>query len=320
MAAAREFYSVAISSRFGRCCARVTLIAAVSLGGVAGNGLAAGESASSASGGQGPAQRTAAAADPLAFEVGYDPFEAEYPVGGPFDAHPAASRVYDPFDEVPQVVPVSNVQPATRPEIRLRRNESAAQLRIVEPLPAASQREPYRLVVQQTEELPIQPAPPSDRSEDPCAAAAEKPLGALTINIQMPDGELPRDFATACWEEIETQAGPFAGARAWPLFTYQWNATCFCHRPLYFEEINLERYGYGCHPCLQPAASAAHFFATVPALPYCMAAECPGECIYTLRHYRPGSCPPWRHHYPPRDGLAALTEGGVWTGLIFLIP
>ena len=68
----------------------------------------------------------------------------------------------------------------------------------------------------------------------------------------------------------------------------------FCHRPLYFEEINLERYGYGCGWCLQPGASAAHFFGTVPALPYLMTVDCPHECIYTLGHYRPGSCPPWR--------------------------
>jgi hypothetical protein len=92
------------------------------------------------------------------------------------------------------------------------------------------------------------------------------------------------------------------------------------HRPLYFEEINLERYGYGCHDCLQPFASAAHFFATVPALPYCIGANCPGECQYTLGHYRPGSCPPWRCHRPPVSALGALAEGGVWTGMVFLIP
>lgn len=154
---------------------------------------------------------------------------------------------------------------------------------------------------------------------DPCGRAAEKPLFALGIEIGTPSGQMPTDHAAACWESINA-TGPAACARCWTPTSYQWDATCLAHRPLYFEEINLERYGYGCGWCLQPAASAAHFFGAVPALPYCMAVDCPYECVYTLGHYRPGSCPPWRHHWPPCDPLAASSEVGVLTGLIFLIP
>jgi hypothetical protein len=153
-----------------------------------------------------------------------------------------------------------------------------------------------------------------------CGAPNERPLGELTINIQVPQGDLPTDHAAACWQQLNATSGPLAGIRVWAQITYAWDATCMAHRPLYFEEINLERYGYGCCDCLQSAASAAHFFATVPALPYCMAAECPGECQYTLRHDRPGSCPPWRCHYPRAKPIAGLSEAGVLTGLIFLIP
>ena len=162
------------------------------------------------------------------------------------------------------------------------------------------------------------PQPPVEKA--PCAAAVEKPLADLGVNIGLPSGQLPADHAAACWDSMNQQRGPLAAARFWHGFVYQWDATALCHRPLYFEEVNLERYGYGCCACLQPAASAAHFFATVPALPYCMAAECPQECVYTLGHYRPGSCPPWRCHWPPSDPLAAAAQGGVLTGLIFLIP
>lgn len=154
---------------------------------------------------------------------------------------------------------------------------------------------------------------------DPCARAVEKPLFALGIEIGTPAGQMPTDHAAACWESIHA-TGPAACARCWAPTNYRWDATCLAHRPLYFEEINLERYGYGCGCCLQPAVSAAHFFGTVPALPYCMAVDCPQECIYTLGHYRPGSCPPWRHHWPPCDPLAASSEAGVLAGLIFLIP
>jgi hypothetical protein len=145
-------------------------------------------------------------------------------------------------------------------------------------------------------------------------------MSALGIYIGLPTGQLPTDYAAACWESINQSGGPTVADRCWPGFVYQWDATSLCHRPLYFEEINLERHGYGCCACLQPLASAAHFFGTVPALPYCMAVDCPCECVYTLGHYRPGSCPPWRCHWPPCDPLAAAAEGGVLTGMIFLIP
>jgi hypothetical protein len=161
----------------------------------------------------------------------------------------------------------------------------------------------------------------------PCWAVPQKSWNQFGIGVELPAGELPADQAQDCWDQIN-QSGQLSDVRCWPQFCYAWDATCLCHRPLYFEEANLERYGYGCGcryecccgGCLQPAMSAAHFFATIPALPYCLAAECPGECQYTLGHYRPGSCPPWRHHYPSWDPIAALSAGGVWTGLVFLIP
>jgi hypothetical protein len=160
------------------------------------------------------------------------------------------------------------------------------------------------------------PQPPP---QDPCAAIMYKPLNQLGIDIAITSGDVPADQAAACWEQVNQYGAPLA-FRCWGTFNYHWDATCLCYRPLYFEEINLERYGYECDCCLQPAASAAHFFATVPALPYCMAVECPRSCHYTLGHYRPGSRPPWRWHWPPCDLLAAAATGGVYTGLIFMIP
>lgn len=164
--------------------------------------------------------------------------------------------------------------------------------------------------------------------QDPCAAARFKPLSELGIGIAQPDGQSPTDFATPCWEQIN--AGQTMG-RCWPTLTYQWDATCLCYQPLYFEEANAERYGYICNDCyscccspqdcLQSACSAAHFFGTIPCLPYCIAAECPTECVYTLGNYRPGTCGvPWRWNYPSCKPIAAAATAGVYTGLIFAIP
>lgn len=157
---------------------------------------------------------------------------------------------------------------------------------------------------------------------DPCAGGAEKSMAELGINIVLPSGLLPKDHAALCWEERNAMGGPYGDLRCWPMLSYFWDAPCICYRPLYFEETNLERYGYGCCcPCLiQPAVSAAHFFGTIPCLPYCMAEHCPCECEYTLGHYRPGSCPPQRFHWPTCKPIAAAAEAGVVTGLIFAIP
>jgi hypothetical protein len=162
-----------------------------------------------------------------------------------------------------------------------------------------------------------QPAAP----DEPGADWSPKPLSELSTNTLPPAGVLPRNY----WGERAPQHvacfDPCGTTRGWPVNSFNWVASCLCHNPLYFEEINLERYGYGCCECLQPAASAAHFFATVPALPYMMAVDCPGECDYTLGHYRPGSCPPRRHHCCTRcSALGGLSAGGVATGLVFLIP
>jgi hypothetical protein len=165
--------------------------------------------------------------------------------------------------------------------------------------------------------------------EDPCAAARFRPLNELNISISQPDGQTPTDFATPCWEQIN--AGQNGAPRCWSVLNYQWDATCLCYQPLYFEDINAERYGYICNDCcgcyctpqdcMQSACSAAHFFATVPALPYLVMADCPTECVYTLGHYRPASCGvPWRCHWPPIDPVAAVKAGGIYTGLIFAIP
>jgi hypothetical protein len=173
------------------------------------------------------------------------------------------------------------------------------------------------------------PAGAADAPKDPCAAISSKPLNQLGISIAEPAGKLPTNLANPCWEQINQ--GTPAGSRCWSVVSYNWEATCFYHNPLYFEEVNLERYGYQCGDrscccscgrecCLQPVVSAAHFFGTIPALPYCMAADCPCDCVYTLGHYRPGDCNPWRYNWPPCDPWAGLAAGGFWIGMIAAFP
>jgi hypothetical protein len=243
----------------------------------------------------------------------FDPFDAKTTAYDPFDTNGRTQEAYDPFERYAG----SARNMASSVALDLPRRDTIAAPRQVNFQNRAAD---SAAEVNPPAADPSSVEAPRAALKDPCAAAAEKPFFELGIGIDLPTGRLPTDHAAACWESVNAMAGPLAGSRFWTEFGYQWDSACLCHRPLYFEEINLERYGYGCHDCLQPAASAAHFFGTVPALPYLMAARCPQECVYTLGHYRPGSCPPWRHHWPPCDGLAAAAQAGVLTGLIFLIP
>jgi hypothetical protein len=108
--------------------------------------------------------------------------------------------------------------------------------------------------------------------------------------------------------------------RDWPVTTYTWKASALCYKPLYFEQAHMERHGHSWGPVLDPVISGAHFFATLPVLPYKMGVETPCECIYPLGHYRPGSCAPRYIEPVPLSIRGALFEAGAISGLSGILP
>lgn len=154
-------------------------------------------------------------------------------------------------------------------------------------------------------------------ARDRCFVAV--PLSEVRANIATPDGKLPEDVAALCRQSTT----PTSDARltcGWAVYEKHWAATCMHHRPLYFEEVNAERYGYTPGHRLQPFISAGRFLATIPALPYLMVARPQRERIYTLGHYRPGDCVPYRWHRPPCCVGAGVVEAAVIVGLVALVP
>jgi len=139
-----------------------------------------------------------------------------------------------------------------------------------------------------------------------------QPIGKLDADISYKQTAKPPEECPLAQKTFEP--------RCWAPTTFLWKSTGLCHKPLYFEEVQLERYGHTVGPLLQPIVSGAHFFLTVPVLPYQMGLTPPGECMYTLGYYRPGSCAPYTLDPIPLSARAALAEGGVMTGLVFLIP
>ena len=102
--------------------------------------------------------------------------------------------------------------------------------------------------------------------------------------------------------------------------TFTWKAAGYCHKPLYFEHWNFERYGHSYGWAADPFISAAHFFGTLPILPYKMGVELPWECVYPVGYYRPGDCAPWTVPAFPVSVRGMAVEAATVTGLVFLLP
>ena len=81
--------------------------------------------------------------------------------------------------------------------------------------------------------------------------------------------------------------------------------------------MRLERYGHSWNPIVEPFVSGAHFFASVPLLPYKMGLRPPNECVYTLGYYRPGSCAPYMFDPIPFSVRAAATQAAGMTAFAF---
>ncbi|MBI1249271.1 hypothetical protein GC197_15680 [bacterium] len=105
----------------------------------------------------------------------------------------------------------------------------------------------------------------------------------------------------------------------WQPSVAMWEAPALYHQPLYFEEVNLERYGNQ-HRHLQPVYSAAHFFANTLALPYKMGAYPPSERIYTLGYHRPGDWNPYQIHTTPFTWKGVVYTGVVYSGIGAAFP
>ena len=163
------------------------------------------------------------------------------------------------------------------------------------------------------------PAPkePCAEESDDCREALERlrkdKLAGIELDIRV-GGRPGNDYPCECRLEGET----FEPRRfATTMFT--WKAPGYCHKPLYFEDWELERYGHSYGP-LDPVLSAAHFFTTLPVLPYKMGVELPWECVYPLGYYRPGDCAPWTIPAIPISFRGMAVEAATVTGLVFLLP
>ncbi|MEN1680556.1 MAG: hypothetical protein AAGJ46_13285 [Planctomycetota bacterium] len=154
-----------------------------------------------------------------------------------------------------------------------------------------------------------------ERCAEELAELKANRLAMIDITIGV-TGRAGTDYPFNCSIDDGTPYAP----RCWQEVVYMWKASGLCHKPLYFEQVGLERYGHSWGPHLDPVLSGVHFFGRIPALPFMMGLQAPNECVYTLGHYRPGNCAPYLLDPLPMTGRAAAWEAAAWTGGIFLVP
>jgi hypothetical protein len=231
------------------------------------------------------------------------------------------------------VAAMADSGPASELVIRLPAPDAAPAAQASAPLPAAAGVATARLLLQpDAPRAPVvQPAPlpapaetiPPGEGNNPTVPAPTygklglPPIGSLTINILPSAGQVPREVDSS--QIMEHEFGPTEFRREPINYSYFWTAPAFFHRPLYFEQPNLERYGYD-WGLAQPFISGAQFFVKIPLLPYMMSVHCPNEPVYSLGYYRPGSRVPYQINWPEVRLDAAIIEATFITGLVFLIP
>lgn len=158
-----------------------------------------------------------------------------------------------------------------------------------------------------------------ERSDEACAQGLTdlqaKTIDTLSLSIAV-TGDAGSDYPFEC----SLDEGRWHEGRCWEQTTYLWKASALCHKPLLFEDEQLERYGHSWTPFCQPLVSGAHFFTRLPILPYCMGVEPPNECIYALGHYRPGSCAPYMCNPVPLSWRGALFQAGAVVGAAAVLP
>lgn len=178
---------------------------------------------------------------------------------------------------------------------------------------------------------------PRGRQTASSEMSLSRPLSQISVNSAMPASlveelqKVPPNFQIN--DLAEARFGDWSSPRYSAMMLsagfspsgFCWAAPAVYHRPLYFEQPNVERYGHYVSVCeggncLQSAVCAAHFFGTIPVLPYKVGADPCCEKQYVLGCYRPGSCNPHQLIKPEVSCRGLVLQGMTVTGLVFLIP
>jgi len=120
-----------------------------------------------------------------------------------------------------------------------------------------------------------------------------KPMSSISASLRRVDGTSPADQS---WQL--TSRGSMPHANTGKLFA--WAAPDIRYKPLYFEDVALERYGQTRGVFRQPFASGFHFLKSATFLPYYSLYDPVNSCDGPLGYCRPGvrvNCAQSKHFF-----------------------
>ncbi|MBS0262302.1 MAG: HEAT repeat domain-containing protein [Planctomycetes bacterium] len=217
-----------------------------------------------------------------------EPAAVEVPrvVETPRVSQPESVKPFVQAADQPVVKPIVPVEPARPTEM------SVAETPAFETVAA-----PKIVKVAQTAPRPNESA--MDNDVDPTSGL--KKIGDVRAVIRIQEEErLPPDYARAALATLgPPRVQPLGYRRGFAPVGFGWDAPAVCFRSLYFEDINLERYGvhYG---FWEIARSTGLFTKNVLLFPYKIIVQPGGENIYTLGYDRPNNCMPMYCYCAPR--------------------
>lgn len=129
------------------------------------------------------------------------------------------------------------------------------------------------------------------------------------------EGKTPVDFPFEEAMQIRTKMEP----RNFQTMTAQVQASYVVYQPLYFQQINHERYGWDLG-VFQPIVSTAQFYGDVLLFPYKFAANPPWHCDANVGYALPGDPEPLRFLTTPFSWRGVVGEVGVAVGGAAVFP
>lgn len=210
----------------------------------------------------------------------------------------AASQVVPATSHVPEAIGptrkaiVFSVPPTSslRKQAKTSEQGSAEPTIVSRPTPAARPVRALEVSTLSSQESGI--SLPSFRKEDEKLLNAADMMGDLQDPVALFERlDLKSEFLSSS-QIIESGPRQDESSVTWFASEYTWMSPAFHHKPLYFEQPNLERYGIGRSRLVQPFASGFHFFASIALIPYKSFTHHPAEKVYTLGQNRPGDCVP----------------------------
>jgi len=275
-------------------------------------------------------------------------WEASAPAAGTpaaVDSADAADDFHAP-DQDPDSAPKANAESPTEPRqfapativsgkgdrvSTLTPSLVAEQIPAVEPISQATRAQPAGHTLPPRVSLGQAPMPPSGEptAELPTAQRI-KPLRDISLDIAPPallsDQQQPiappTDYAAAALPQLAAERPFVRGELAAAGFDWHPSAAGlnFAYQPLYFEEVNAERYGHS-FGILQPAVSAVAFYGRIPLLPYMAFARPARRSTYHAHWELPGyKIPAWEPQPIVLSASGAAAELAVIYGLVLLIP